>query len=48
MFQKCLNKDLKIALLGCGVILGGLYYFISKDNIGKYYYNDEDDEEEDD
>ena len=42
MFQKCkcINKDLKIALVGCGVILSGLYYFINNKDMDQYDDND--------
>ena len=33
---KCLNNDLKIAIVGCGLILSGLYYFISREDMEQY------------
>ena len=38
---KFLNKDLKISLLGCGIILGGLYYFITHNDMTQYDDNNE-------
>lgn len=38
---KCINKDLKIALIGCGVILSSLYYFIKHEEMEQYDDNND-------
>ena len=33
---KCINKDLKIAIIGCGFIFTGLYYLVSQKDMDQY------------
>ena len=38
---KLINKDVKITLIGCGVILSSLYYFIKQDDMEQYDDNND-------